>query len=180
MWGHVTSEKFNYLVNTAIINAAIDYESKLARNIATVVASIRLNANMPASSGDQNAVFSNFMAAVSNNSAGGRESALDAASSARKLQSLNLEKRVLSTLELLDYQDVSKRLLTYSNYNVKKYEPAHDEGSEPMVAFKCFKCEFQTIDLCELRLHRLEEHALIGGDHSHHHRHSTDMAVGDN
>ena len=140
MWTHVTNDMFDYSVNTSIINAAMDYESKLARNIAIVVSSIRLNSNL-----DENEFMS--MSREDEDSRLGN----------KRLNCSLFEKQILSTLELIDYQDICKRLLTYSNCNIKKYDNVDvDEINRPMVGFKCAKCHFETIDLCQLRLHKRE------------------------
>jgi hypothetical protein len=156
MWTHVTSNKFDYSVNTSIINAALDYENKLARNISTVVSSIRLNANIAPD--EVKALYGTM-------NSKGTENVDDMnGSGAKKLTCSHLERHVLSTLEMLDYQEVCKRLLAYSNSHVKKAQTKSDEmetatnetNSEPMVAFKCVKCDFETIDMCVLRLHKTE------------------------
>ncbi len=45
MWSHVKNSRFDYSVNTAIINAALDYENKLARKLSAIARSERLDSD---------------------------------------------------------------------------------------------------------------------------------------
>lgn len=128
LWTHVTNDKFDYSTNTCVINAALDFETKLSSNVAKLVASIKLNSSQE----EMNAAEKTATSRVGSNL---------------------LEKKIVSTLEMIDFEEICQRLLTYSNTSSKRSIETLDTN-KIMVSFKCSKCSHESIDLCNIRFHK--------------------------
>ncbi|CAF0739182.1 unnamed protein product [Brachionus calyciflorus] len=130
MWSHVKSEKFDYTINTSIINAALDYENKLNRSLALIHNSIKFRKCFNSSCDDS------------------KEDSCDSIGSS-DLDDLNfsLSKKIQMTLDMINFKDIENR------YKHEELEQKQRPES-CMVAFKCSKCNFETVDLCFLRIHK--------------------------
>jgi hypothetical protein len=142
MWSHVKSEKFDYSINTAIINAALDYESKLSRRLNTIRESMSVDesdySHVKSTKGDEEDRF--FLNSC-------------------------IQRQLLEALDVLELIDKAHHVMP-SSTNCKKPKSSkrsydqnkNGENSEsmPMVHFRCSKCGYDTIDLCLLRLHKYE------------------------
>jgi hypothetical protein len=138
MWTHVKHEKFDYSINTSIINAALDYENKLNRNLSSINSSLK---------NDLKAIQENHQQEEQQSKTDDK-SIFDSSSSSPSR--IFLEKKLASILEMINYSETKKKLSNLITNNNK-----------PMVLFRCSKCHFETIDLCLLRLHKQEHYIKL-------------------
>ena len=123
MWTHVKNEKFDYSINTSIINAALDYENKINRCLALINNAIKFRKSYSRDESKEN---------------------LDSSSENDKLNSI-LDEKIANTLELIDFNQMEKNYSSIEN---------EIKVNKSIVAFKCSKCGFETVDLCILRIHK--------------------------
>ena len=129
MWTHVKHIKFDYSINTTIINAALDYENKLTRKLNSI---------------KKNKLFERQQQQQLSN-----ENSLDETTEddvgAELTRSMYIERQLVSALELINYSQTCQKFFNlYANNN------------SPMVGFRCARCAFETIDLSLLRIHKRE------------------------
>ena len=133
MWTHVKHERFDYTVNTRIINAALDYENKLSKLIQQQQQQQQQQQNGIIMSQDHKS--ERAAQPVVRLDGGGDVDNLD-----ELAQSVERE--------LSDYSAIRRRLASH----------LHACTMPALVAFRCARCAFQTIDLCSLRVHKRREH----------------------
>ena len=131
MWTHVKNIKFDYLVITSIINAALDYESKLNRKLNSIKKSkINVLNELVEKKDDSNELDDIMQYEYSNN------------------KNIYLERQLISALELVNYsQNVSKL--------------CDEKNIGPMISFRCSRCGYETIDLSLLRLHKRDHYLKV-------------------
>jgi hypothetical protein len=114
MWTHVTNPKFDYALNTTIINAALDYENQLHRFILKF-----------------------------------------------KLTKESFEDKYMKNQMDLSFTkfDLINYPITNKIIKVIDTSSTDTETSPPIVAFRCSKCGYSTINLSLLRLHK-QQHFL--------------------
>ena len=128
MWTHVKHIKFDYSINTTIINAALDYENKLTRKLNSITK------NKPFER-QQQQQLSNENSLDETEDDVGQE----------LTRSMYIERQLVAAFELINYSQTCQKF-----YNL------YANNSSPMVAFRCSRCAFETIDLSLLRIHKRE------------------------
>lgn len=123
MWTHVKNEKFDYSINTSIINAALDYENKINRSLALIKNAIRFRKNFSSDESKEDSDSSNESDQLN----------------------LILDKKIVDAFEMINFKQMEIECSSIEN---------ETKTTKSIVAFKCSKCAFETVDLCILRIHK--------------------------
>lgn len=143
MWTHVKNEKFDYSINTAIINSALDYENKLNRNLASINTLINNN-RMVSNTITTQMALQTIKLEIDHSQKTVSDANSAESTHLQRISNNYLERQLLATLNLINNSKEQQKF-DKSSFN---------SNGVPMVSFRCSRCGFETIDLCLLRIHK--------------------------